>query len=81
MTSVTLPELGERAFHRYSEDQETVSTSLPGKWHGPHLVTRECLPGPITLQKIQLHFKVKKRKVKMQGKKIRRIICKIIKIQ
>lgn len=70
---MTPPELGEKAFHRYP-DQETVSKSLPGKRHGPHLTTRECLPGLLTLEKIHHRFEGEKTKVKIQGKKIRRII-------
>ena len=54
-------ELREKAFHRYSKDQGTVSNSLPEKRHGPHLPTRECLLGPVTLEKIQLHFEEKKK--------------------
>ena len=55
------PELGEKAFHRFPKDQETVSNSLPGKQHGPHLRTRGCLPGPVTLEKTHLHLEEEKK--------------------
>lgn len=60
--------LGEKAFHRFPEDQETVSNGLPGKQHGPQL-TRGRPPGPVTLEETHLHLEGKKGE--MQGKKVR----------
>lgn len=55
------PELGGKAFHRYSKDQGTVSNRLPGKRHGPHQTTGDACLAQLPLRNYNYILRRKKK--------------------